>query len=346
MAIALKPDAGPPPLFGPLVAMGQGITLAALLNENAANADKYVDQFCEGTKKLQADHPAGGDPGTQSDAAQFMAPLMDYEKPLDEPPGKLHLAQPFRDRISGYHQDWPTLITDQDLAGLDFSWLTALQQFDHWSLFGAGRLRDVAPGNSFEDPIPNYSSLLYWTRLRYALALRKGDLAQASSDVLHLANLIRSQALLLGDMVAVALVRQDAHMRASVLASGGDVSRWPAPDVNELQSYRQLDFASIYFTYPGVSEATLRKAVDCMPSLCTALNEGAAANHAIGAYVDADNLELIASLSQQHGCDPGSIERARKSQQLSPLDALTSAVDSTLGVEIPTRLQPPPPQAP
>jgi hypothetical protein len=188
-AIALKPDAGPLPLFGPLVAMGQGITLAALLNENAANADKYVDQFCEGAKKLQADRPAGGEPGTHADAAQFMAPLMDYEKPLDEPTGKLHLSQAFRDRISGYHQDWPTLIKDQDLAGLDFSWMAALQQFDHWSLFGAGRLRDVAPGNS-------------------------------------------------------------------------------------------------------------------------------------------------------------SIERARKSQQLSPLDALTSAVDSTLGAEIPTRLQPPPPQTP
>jgi hypothetical protein len=229
VSIAFKPDAGPPPLFGPLVAMGQGITLAALLNENAANADKYLDKFCEGAKKLHADHWAGGEPGTQTDAAAFMAPLMDNEKPLDDPPGKLHLSQAFRDRLSGYHQDWPTLITDQDLAGLDGSWHRALQQFDHWSLFGAGRLRDVAPGNSFEDPIPNYASLLSWTRLRYALALRKGDLAQASSEVLHLANLIRSQALLIGDMIAVVLLRQDAHMRASVLTSDGDVSSWPAP---------------------------------------------------------------------------------------------------------------------
>jgi|GEM_PF-6142842 len=83
-----------------------------------------------------------------------------------------------------------------------------------------------------------------------------------------------------------------------------------------------------------------------MPSLCTALNEGAAANHAIGAYVDVDNLELIASISQQHDCAPDLIERARKSCQLAPLDALTSAVDSTLGEQIPTRRQPPPPQTP
>lgn len=173
------------------------------LNENAANANKYVDKFCEGAKKLHADHWAGGEPGTQTDAAAFMAPLMDYEKPLDDPPGKLHLSR-----------------SPQRLP----------------------------PGLADADPIPNYASLLYWTRLRYALALRKGDLAQASSEVLHLANVIRAQALLIGDMIAVALLRQDAHMRASVLASGGDVSSWPAPDVNELQSYRQLDFASIYFT--------------------------------------------------------------------------------------------------
>ena len=54
---------------------------------------------------------------------------------------------------------------------LDFSWMQALQGFDHWTVLSAGRLRDFKPDNVFQFPIPNYLSLMVWSKLRYAVAV-------------------------------------------------------------------------------------------------------------------------------------------------------------------------------
>jgi RNA polymerase sigma factor (sigma-70 family) len=331
-------DSGAPMLFGQLVAMGQGFTLAEMLSKNASNADRYVDLFCDKAKTIRQKPRPGGEPGTSSDAASFMAPLMDYEKPLDDPPGKLHFAAPFRDRIHAYGDDWPALITDQDLAGLDFAWLHALEQFDHWSVYGAGRLRDVPTGgNIYASVIPNYTSLLYWAKLRFAASLRTGDTLQANQDIEHLSMLIRSQDLLIGVGVSLLMARYESQMRGAFVAQGGDISKWAAPDLGSLQEEKQLEFASIYFSYPGVSEATLRKAFACMPSPCTSLMEGAAANQAIGAFIDSDNSALIRSLSQERDCDQAPFDRAFASDGLTSEEALSSQIGD-LDTEIPRLL--------
>src|SRR5262249_61639039 len=137
--------------------------------KNAANADAYVDRLCAESGALRGQPPLRDLRTRESDAAVFMAPLIDYEKPLDDPPGQLHLPDELRQRITSYGSDWPTPITDPDLAGLDFSWMAALGQFDHWTLLGAGRLREVPVGNIFHDPIPNYVNLMQWAKLRLAL---------------------------------------------------------------------------------------------------------------------------------------------------------------------------------
>jgi hypothetical protein len=142
-----------------------------------------VDRLCEETRKLRERPVLPNRSGREGDAAEFMAPLMDYEKPLDDPPGRLHLSDELRKRIGSYGQDWPAKITDRDLAGLDFAWMQALAQYDHWTLLGAGRLRNLPGNDFFNEPIPNYLSLQLWSKLRYALALRRGDLLAASADV-------------------------------------------------------------------------------------------------------------------------------------------------------------------
>src|SRR5207248_7076867 len=164
-----------PALFGKLVALAQDLGLGEALAKNAAMADAYVDRLCEEGHKLH-EHPALPDGSSHDrDAAEFMAPLIDYETPLDDPPGRLHLGGALADRLKSYGTDWPTKISDRDLEGLDFGWMSALQRFDYWSLFGAGRLREQPVGEFFTAPIPNYLSLQLWTKLRFAVALRSGD---------------------------------------------------------------------------------------------------------------------------------------------------------------------------
>ena len=256
-----------------------------------------------------------------------MAPLMDYERPADDPPGRLHLADDLRKRLGGYGEDWPAKITDADLAGLDFAWLPALAQFDHWTLLGAGRLRDRPATDFFNDPIPNYIHLLYWARLRYALALRRGDVLAASTEVRHLAELIRTQGILISEMIAVVLARLDLRGREAAFRAGLDVSAWAAPDNDQLDRHRRMAFASMYFTYPGVPPEVLRKAVGCMPSPCSALLEGAGANRAFGAFGTVDNFEVVDELAKAHGCEPAVLARVHQSVELPAGDALRALAD-------------------
>jgi len=67
----------------------------------------------------------------------------------------------------------------------------------------------------------------------------------------------------------------------------------------------------MYFSYPGVSEATLRKAAGCAPSPCLMLIEGATAN----------------------SCEPAVLHHIRKSRDLPAGEALEALRDD-LGEQI------------
>src|SRR5258708_13362270 len=136
-ARALREDQ--PALFARFVALGQGFALGEALEKNALNADAYVDRLCNETRKLRENPAMPEMNSAQRDAAEFMAPLMDYDVPMGELPGRLHLPGELRRRITGYGVDWPTSVTDEDLSTLDFTWMAELGTYDHWTLFGAGR---------------------------------------------------------------------------------------------------------------------------------------------------------------------------------------------------------------
>ncbi len=338
------PDAGQPvdatlALFGGVDTLVQGFGLGEALSKNASNADAYVDRLCAESGALR-ERPALRDSHTRErDAASFMAPLIDYERPLDDPPGRLHLPVELSERITSYGSEWLMRITDKDLTGLDFSWMAALGQFDHWTLLGAGRLRDVPPTNIFRDPIPNYVSLMLWSKLRFALALRSGDLFSASAEVRHLADLIRSQGILLSEMIAVAIYKMDARARELAAAAAIDVAGWGHLEADQLERYRRTTYASIFFTFPGVSQDTVRKALNCMLSPCVALTEGAGANRSFGAYAATDNLPLLEEIAAAHDCEEALIARAANSQEMAAGEALEAAARD-LHSQIPKNLDP------
>jgi hypothetical protein len=326
-------------VFGGVDTLVQAFALGDALSKNASNADAYVDRLCAASSSLR-DRPVLRDSYRRDrDAAAFMAPLIDYEKPLDDPPGRLHLPDELRQRINSYGSEWPMRITDRDLIGLEFSWMAALGQFDHWTLLGAGRLRDVPPGNIFRDPIPNYVSLMLWSKLRFGLGLRRGDLTSASAEVRHLADLVRSQGILLAEMIAVAIYKLDARARELVAAADVDVAGWGDLEVDQLERYRRTTYASIFFTFPGVSHDTVKKALDCMLSPCVALTEGAGANRSLGAYAATNNLPLLREIAGEYDCEEALIARAADGQEMSAGEALEAAARD-LESQIPKHLAP------
>jgi hypothetical protein len=331
-ADAGRASSSDPALFGRLVALGQAFSLGEALSKNAAQAEAHLARLCEEGRKLR-ERPAVPEPGSRErDAAQFMADLVDYEMPLHDPPGRLHLPDALRARVGSYGADWLTRVSDADLAGLDFAWLDALAQYDHWTVLAAGRLRDRQPDNAFLEPIPNYASLMAWAKLRYALALRQGgDLLAASAQVRHLAELIHSQQLLISEMVANAIYKLDARAREVVAASGGDVSRWGALDLDQLDRARRVSRAAMYFTYPGVSPDVVQRAVQCMHSPCVALLEGAGANRSFGHHGATDNLPLLRDLSRGRGCDATLFDRMVAGRELAAGEALEIAAQEMDG---------------
>jgi hypothetical protein len=338
-AEARRPANGDPALFGQLVKLGQNLVLAEALAKNAAHAEALVDRLCDEHRRLQEHPPLDEGKARLRDAAEFMAPLVDYEAPLDDPPGKLHLADPLRIRLQGLGPDAMLKLTDQDLAGLDFAWLQQLAAFDHWSLLGAGRLKDHPIDDAYADPLPNYISLQQWVKLRFGLALRRHDLVAASAEVRHLADLIATQGTLISTAIAVAIYKLDARARELAAAAGNDVSGWPLTDGAQLQRYRQMTFASLYFTYPGVPEATLRKAAACFSSPCAALAEGAAANRSFGAIASHSNLALVEELFAANRCEPAVLARLARSRPLPAGEALNDLAEA-LDQELPKQFTP------
>jgi len=177
---------------------------------------------------------------------------------------------------------------------------------------------------------------MLWSKLRFALALRTGDLTGASAQVRHLADLIRSQGILLGEMDAVAIYKMDARARQLAVAAEVDVSGWDQFEVDQLERYRRTAYASVFFTFPGMRPETVKKALDCMLSPCVAILEGAGANRSFGAYAPVDNLPLLQEIAAARGCESALIARAVDSEELVGDEALEAATD--LALQIPRHL--------
>lgn len=174
--------------------------VAKYLEDNAREAAKQVDAYCKAAKQLAGkQEPA---PRTR-DAALFMAGRTDWE---DGHIGLLHLPDTITQAMRTPPMAWRRA-PPEIYAGLDFGWLKELLQFDHWSIATASPLRDVAEAKTAADaPLPNFVTLQSWSKLRLLKGLHERDLAQASLEVRHLADLCGSTGSLVGDMIRVAML--------------------------------------------------------------------------------------------------------------------------------------------
>jgi len=290
---------------------------------NAQNADKFVDKLCDKNRKLYGDGgiPAPPPPGNR-DAAQFMARMIDYEKPLDNPPGLLHLPRDLVEQVEGWGATWPSKLNAEDGAEMDFSWLEKLGQFDRWSVLAAGPLQSYPPTNYLYEPLPNYRSLIVRAEYRYVLSFQTGDFMAVSRQVHHLADLLRTQGMMVSELSAVALYRADAQARSAAANLGLDVSSWAVPDASQLQSWHEMTRAGLFFTLPGVSEATTRKALGCMDAPCSAIVDGIGLGRSFVAFGGNENLNMLTNLAATRNCESEVIDRASQMPAVSPGDSL------------------------
>lgn len=248
-------DAGESDASAPVEA-GRAELVQSWLRNNDALAAKHVQRYCE-LLKLGSSLPPYVEPSRRADAATYLMGKVDVASWEGPRIGLLHLPEPLTERIG----DWLDF-TAADYAGFDFSWMRELLAYDSWS---TARLR-------MDDPdlyrIDEYL-LLNWMKLRLIKGREEHELAQASVEVRHLADLLVST----GE-------RGASSMRLKAFIAERHV--WESEDLPvpaELPTARVgyqlalLSLASQFFLYPGVSGAVREQALRCMPNAerCEAL---------------------------------------------------------------------------
>ena len=296
--------------------------VSKLLKRNAAEAAANVERYCAETAKLPRhifDDPP--DAGLQRDAAYFLEPLVTWET---QPPtvGVLQLPQPLSDKIQAARDDWATALSVSDAAGLDFSWMAQLLNYDTWSLATVGPVVDqAATVDPFYSPIPNYQAFGQYAKLRYVRALAQGDLIEAVNEVQHLADLLHSNGITIAEIHAAKLVRLGQQVEVAAAQRGYPSVAPRALDSSGYDAFHDLTLAGVAFMMPGVDDAVLKRATACVPDPCVAISEAIAQRREMERFSEQEDDESFWSFAGSLPCDSALLNLLKGSPS-SNLDAL------------------------
>ena len=283
----------------------------AWLRTNAAAAEQHVDAFCEQARRVGK--RMDFEPKTRDrDAAVYMAGRADWEGGRF---GLLHLPDSLTTRMKDPPLAWRRF-GPADYAGLDFSWMQEISQFDHWTLSAQGPLSNVDAVDYFTAPLPNYVTMQNWVKLRLVKARDEGDLAQASVEVRHLGDLIASSGTLLGEMIRAAFFNIERGFYEDL----GVQPPAPVPSADDVSQLRGVAFAGMYFLFPGVKREVREKALACTPMRCVDLMEAIGSTAALRNVVP-DAQGHLDWLRAQSPCDPLQAERMARGPAV-PIDEL------------------------
>lgn len=328
-----RPDAGASTLLAATAPdAGAGAAALALLHDflraNAAAAERYVDRYCEEARPLAAARAFSPSPRTR-DAALYLGVRTDWE---DGRVGLLHLPGSLTGRMRDPPQAWRSLGA-ADLAGLDFSWMRELLAYDFWSLSADGPLDAESRAPALAAPLPDFVLLQSWAKLRLVKGRAEGDLAQATLEVRHLGSLIASTGTFLGELIRAALY----GLERAVWADAGLQPPDPPPSAAEALRQRHALFAGVYFLYPGVPRAVRERALGCIPTRCSALQEAVTMVSAMREAAP-EAPDVLDWLLAQAPCDPALAARMARAPPL-PVEQMRDLVNGRVSdVEAAMRL--------
>lgn len=179
---------------------------------------RILPAFLEDQKLAEA-LPVFGPTGSTHDAGPFLNPRIGWDGDRERiatwraaiaSTPLLSLDTALVERIP---KEWWT--ADRSLwSGLDFSWMASLRAYDHWDVEHNSPWAEMAP-HEWPNGFPLLHEVTPWCRLRLAKGLAEGRLAEAVTDVEHLARLLLSTETLLGSAMALQqLVSVDRVLRA------------------------------------------------------------------------------------------------------------------------------------
>lgn len=117
--------------------------------------------------------------------------------------------------------DWPRATLD--VSSLDLGWMAQLAGFGFWDVEGPQTPLSGRPFEGMTEPIPRFTDVLAFSKARLLKGLASGDVQAALDDVHELSRLCLTTELLVGDMVAVALLGLERQAAEEAARRGLDL---------------------------------------------------------------------------------------------------------------------------
>lgn len=299
-------------------AIASQVEVSTRLQQNADQAAKTVERYCERARAFR-EHPPFTGQERRRDAGLFLAPLVDwYTGPGPAPGGipqrigRLHLPASLTARVRAAGERWPSVLSRADAAGLDFGWMREALGYDFWSLTSAGPIAEQAGNADLFYVIPEYSLLLRWSKLRYIAALSGGDLAEAKAEVDHLALLVHTSGGSIADDIAARMLG---------LATTAGLVQGAGLDAAAIKELRELGLAGSAYFWPGVPPEVMHRAVGCAPSPCASMVDAALMRQSLGGFSPEQTDAEFWSLAERSGCDGALLAAIRTARPQGSIEA-------------------------
>jgi hypothetical protein len=257
---------------------------AAQRSELAALRERVLED-----QRVLAGHWLFGPGGGGGDASVVLCPRAGWRGRGVDQAGDPGVPTALVAQVKDWGPDWATHAVDVDLTGVDLAWMKELPRYDHWDLEAEGSPLNTPPWRWHDAPIPDFVPLQAAAKVRLLQGIRAGAPAEAVAEVRALARLCASTEMLIGEMIAAALMGIERKARLAAGAQGLDLTAWPTITEEEVQQVQRTLWGAVAFFQPIALEtgATTPVADAIQVGRCAALLEGGANTHFLGQFLGA-----------------------------------------------------------
>jgi len=247
---------------------------------------------------LFAPHPGG-------DAAPVLFAHVRFEKDGKPPPVPVELTE----ALKAAGADWAKRSADFEVSAIDTAWMAQLGSFGWWDVEGQGTPLERRTFEVMTEPLPVFTDLQAFAKVRLLQGLQSGSLVEAGKEVRELARLCLTNETLVGAMVGTALLGIERRAHEEAASRGLDLTGWTPISEADQASLRNLLWAA-QARHTLLAPEPLANRPFAVGE-CTSLREGVGQALFLRGYLGDDLPERYASLAKTLETSSCRLRRAR-----------------------------------
>ncbi|MFL5784829.1 MAG: hypothetical protein ACJ76H_09485 [Bacteriovoracaceae bacterium] len=221
---------------------------------------KYQDKFLADRALLKDISFFRGSKGT-ADAGPYLNPLLTT----------LAISKDLQRELQ--NRNWVAFEPDFKKLALDFSWMKELHKYDYWAPdFNNPAIDPKKHPNISSLPLPEYSHLISWARLRLMHGRQTRDMKNALADVRQLARLIYTNDYLVSSMVAITILGSEGKYLQNYNPKIWE--GWKIIPQETLEAARRYHWGIAEVVDPRISDETYERLTGGNVGKCQMISEG------------------------------------------------------------------------